>query len=62
MPPCHDQNWPTLPILPRIVQFYGQKLFQSTFVNIIVPGATVLEQMLYILLNNGVALVGCKLR
>ncbi|KAI7844838.1 hypothetical protein COHA_001492 [Chlorella ohadii] len=38
--------------------FYGQKLFQAQFIKMVVPGATVLQQMLYILLNNGVALVG----
>jgi MFS family permease len=38
--------------------FFGQKLFQAQFIKLIVPGATLLQQMLYILLNNGVALVG----
>ena len=46
--------------MPSFPQFYGQKLFQAQFIKMVVPGATVLQQMLYILLNNGVALVGCE--
>eukprot|EP00898_Chlorokybus_atmophyticus_P004917 jgi/Chlat1/5426/Chrsp35S05231 len=38
--------------------FYGNKLFQSTFIKIINPGAGVREVALWTLLNSGVALVG----
>lgn len=42
------------------VSFYGNKLFQSTFINIISGGRTtsILTNLLWTLLNSGVALIG----
>lgn len=38
--------------------FYGNKLFQSTFIQVINPGAGLLEALEWTLLNSAVALVG----
>jgi hypothetical protein len=42
------------------VSFYGNKLFQSTFIKIISGGknATIMTNLLWTLLNSGVALIG----
>ena len=41
----------------RDVSFYGNKLFQSTFIAIIAPGSSILTGLLWTLLNSFVALV-----
>jgi len=41
----------------RDVSFYGNKLFQSTFISIIAPGSSILTGLLWTLLNSFVALV-----
>ncbi len=38
--------------------FYGNKVFQSTFIQILSPGASLLTTLLWTLLNSGCALVG----
>ncbi len=38
--------------------FYGNKVFQSSFIKILSPDATILVNLLWTLLNSGVALVG----
>lgn len=38
--------------------FYGNKVFQSAFINILSPGASILTTLLWTLLNSGCALVG----
>ncbi|KAL4429622.1 hypothetical protein ABPG77_008671 [Micractinium sp. CCAP 211/92] len=38
--------------------FYGNKLFQSQFINVISPGASRYVQMQWTLLNSGIALLG----
>ena len=38
--------------------FYGNKLFQSTFIAVISPGATLFEKFQWTLLNSGVSLCG----
>ena len=43
--------------LRRDVSFYGNKLFQSTFIAIIAPGSSILTGLLWTLLNSFVALV-----
>lgn len=40
------------------VSFYGNKLFQSTFIKIISPGASILLTLEWTLLNSFVSLVG----
>jgi MFS family permease len=40
------------------VSFYGNKLFQSTFIKIISPKANLVDTLLWTLLNSGVALIG----
>ncbi len=44
----------------RDVSFYGNKLFQSTFISIIAPGSSILTGLLWTLLNSFVALVRAK--
>ena len=44
-------------MLRRDVSFYGNKLFQSTFIAIIAPGSSILTGLLWTLLNSFVALV-----
>ena len=44
-------------VLRRDVSFYGNKLFQSTFIDIIAPGSSILTGLLWTLLNSFVALV-----
>jgi len=39
------------------VSFYGNKLFQSAFIAVIAPGASILTGLLWTLLNSLVALV-----
>jgi hypothetical protein len=41
----------------RDVSFYGNKLFQSAFIAVIAPGASILTGLLWTLLNSLVALV-----
>jgi hypothetical protein len=41
-----------------VASFYGNKVFQSAFVNILSPGASLLTTLLWTLLNSGCALVG----
>ena len=43
-------------LLCRDVSFYGNKLFQSTFISIIAPGSSILTGLLWTLLNSFVAL------
>ncbi|KAK9914956.1 hypothetical protein WJX75_002900 [Coccomyxa subellipsoidea] len=38
--------------------FYGNKVFQSAFINILSPGASILTTLLWTLLNSGCALIG----
>jgi hypothetical protein len=38
--------------------FYGNKVFQSTFIQILSPGASLLTTLLWTLLNSGCALIG----
>ena len=38
--------------------FYGNKTFQSAFIQILSPGASLLTSLLWTLLNSGCALVG----
>ena len=38
--------------------FYGNKVFQSSFIQILSPGASLLTTLLWTLLNSGCALVG----
>lgn len=38
--------------------FYGNKVFQSEFIQILSPGASLLTTLLWTLLNSGCALVG----
>lgn len=38
--------------------FYGNKVFQSTFIAILSPGASIFVTLLWTLLNSGVALIG----
>ena len=38
------------------MSFYGNKLFQSTFIGIIAPGSSILTGLLWTLLNSFVAL------
>ena len=38
--------------------FYGNKVFQSAFIQILSPGASLLTTLLWTLLNSGCALVG----
>ena len=45
----------------RDVSFYGNKLFQSTFIAIIAPGASIQMGLLWTLLNSFVALVRAPL-
>ncbi|CAL8462225.1 g1756 [Coccomyxa elongata] len=40
------------------VSFYGNKLFQSTFIKILYPGASILTTLEWTLLNSAVSLVG----
>ncbi|KAK9812798.1 hypothetical protein WJX72_004025 [[Myrmecia] bisecta] len=40
------------------VSFYGNKLFQSTFIKIISPNASLVDTLLWTMLNAGIALVG----
>ncbi len=44
----------------RDVSFYGNKLFQSTFISIIAPGSSILTGLLWTLLNSFVALVRAR--
>lgn len=39
------------------VSFYGNKLFQSTFIKILYPGASILTTLEWTLLNSAVSLV-----
>ena len=39
--------------------FYGNKVFQSEFIQILSPGASLLTTLLWTLLDSGCALVGC---
>lgn len=39
------------------VSFYGNKLFQSTFIKILYPGASILTTLEWTLLNSSVSLV-----
>ena len=38
--------------------FYGNKVFQSSFIAILSPNATILVNLLWTLLNSGIALIG----
>ena len=38
--------------------FYGNKVFQSSFIQILSPGASLLTTLLWTLLNSGCALIG----
>jgi hypothetical protein len=38
--------------------FYGNKIFQSEFIEILSPGASVTTNLAWTLLNSGVALIG----
>jgi MFS family permease len=38
--------------------FYGNKVFQSTFIAILSPGASIFTTLLWTLLNSGIALIG----
>ncbi len=38
--------------------FYGNKVFQSSFIAILSPDATILVNLLWTLLNSGIALIG----
>lgn len=38
--------------------FYGNKVFQSTFIQILSPGASLFTTLLWTLLNSGCALIG----
>ena len=45
---------------PQDFSFYGNKLFQSEFIQILSPGASLLTTLLWTLLNSGCALIGCR--
>ena len=38
--------------------FYGNKVFQSSFIQVLSPGASLLTTLLWTLLNSGCALIG----
>jgi MFS family permease len=55
--------WPRLFItagawLISDIAFYGSKLFQSTFISVLSPGASTFERLQWTLLNSAVSLVG----
>ncbi len=49
-------------LMRRDVSFYGNKLFQSTFIGIIAPGSSILTGLLWTLLNSFVALARAPTR
>ena len=43
---------------PADFSFYGNKIFQSTFIKILSPGASLFTTLCWTLLNSGIALIG----